>query len=363
MPLLVLGAAVAAVVALFVLFAIRGSTPGIDARLHPNSLAVLEQVPVNETRQWVLIRSENVANPVVLFVHGGPGTSQLTLMRKNTQPLEKHFTVVNWDQRRAAKSFAAVRDCAGMHMEQFVDDIIDLSSSLARRFDKQNILLVGHSWGTAIGMLAVAKRPDLFAAYIGIGQMSNSVEGERISYEWTLEQARKAGDTASVRTLERIAPPPYTGSDWRSKYLTERRILGKFGGEYHGSTIGAFAVVVRNVVFSCEYTLMDRVNFFRGIFRSVDALYPELSRRDLFVEVPEVRVPVYFCLGRHDYEVPSVLAARYFEVLKAPRKGLIWFENSAHMPNTEEKDAFNAFLVGTVRPSALGSAPAISGQA
>ena len=347
MPLLVLGVVVAALAALLL---IPGSTPGIDARAHPNGLAVLQQVPVAETRQWVLIRSEDVANPVVLFVHGGPGTSQLTLMRRNTQPLERYFTVVNWDQRRAGKSFAAGRDRARMNMGQFVDDIIDLSSHLARRFRKDRILLVGHSWGSAIGMLAASRRPDLFSAYVGIGQVSRIAEGELVSYEWTLEQARNAKDASSVRKLTEIGPPPYTG-DFRSKFMTERRILGRYGGEYHGSRIGAFGVVLENLVLSREYTVVDRVNFFRGIFQSLDALHPELSRTDLFVQVPEVEIPVYFCLGRHDYEVPSVLSERYFEALKAPRKQLVWFERSSHMPNTEEKDRFNRFLVETVLPT------------
>jgi pimeloyl-ACP methyl ester carboxylesterase len=348
MALLVVGVVAAALAALFL---IPGSTPGIDTRRHAHGLAVLEQVPVNETRQWVLIRSENDAHPVVLFLHGGPGTSQLTQMRKNTQPLERYFTVVNWDQRRAAKSFAAGRDGARMTMGQFVDDVIDLSTYLATRFDKKKILLVGHSWGSVIGMLAASRRPDLFSAYIGIGQMSRMAESELISYEWTLEQAKKTTDRSSVAKLKEIGPPPYTGSKWRSKFLTERRILGKHGGEYYGSKSGAFGVVLENLVFSREYTMLDRINFFRGIFQSVKALYPELSRTDLFVEVPEVKIPVYFCLGRHDYEVPSVLSAKYFEVLKAPRKQLVWFENSAHLPNTEEKDKFNEFIISTVLPA------------
>jgi pimeloyl-ACP methyl ester carboxylesterase len=138
--------------------------------------------------------------------------------------------------------------------------------------------------------------------------------------------------------------------------MTERRLLGKHGGEYHGSAIGAFGVVLENVVVCREYTVLDRINFFRGIFQSVDALYPELSRADLFKDVPEVAVPVYFCLGRHDHEVPSVLAARYFEVLKAPRKQLVWFEDSAHMPNIEERDKFNRFVVDTVLPALPASA-------
>lgn len=351
MLVLLLGLAAAVVVATVVLWLVPGSTPRIDRRHHPDSVSVLEQVPVNGTRQWILVRGENVANPVVLFVHGGPGTSQLTHMRKNTRPLERDFTVVNWDQRGAAKSFAAGRDAAGMTIGQFVDDVIDLSSSLATRFQRGKIVLVGHSWGSAIGILAASRRPDLFAAYVGIGQMANSAEGERISYEWTMEQARKAGDQASVRTLMEIAPPPYTGPKWRSKFLTERRILGKYGGEYYGSRSGAFGVVLRHLVVSREYTLPDRINFFRGIFASLDALGPELSGLDLFVQVPEVEIPVYFCLGRHDYEVPSVLSARYFEALKAPRKELLWFEHSSHLPNTEEKDKFNEFMIGTVLPA------------
>jgi len=313
--LLVLGVLGAALIALFV---IPGSTPRINSRLHPNGLAVLEQVPVNDTQQWILIRSENVANPVVLFVHGGPGTAQLTLMRKNTQPLEKYFTVVNWDQRRAAKSFAAGRDDPGMTIGLFVDDIVDLGSYLAKRFDKKKIVLVGHSWGSVIGLLAASKRPDLFSAYIGIGQMSRMAESELISYKWTLQQAETAADQSSVDKLTAIGPPPYTGSNWRSKFLTERRILGKHGGEYYGSKTGAFGVVLRNLVFSREYTVLDRINFFRGVFQSVDALYPELSRTDLFIQVPEVKVPVYFCLGRHDHEMGPG-SARLIEFLEVSK--------------------------------------------
>jgi pimeloyl-ACP methyl ester carboxylesterase len=348
MPYLLVLAVV--VVAALVFAVAPGFTPRIDHRRHPHGLAVLEPVPVSETKQWVLIRSENVANPVVLFVHGGPGTSQLTLMRRNTGPLEAAFTVVNWDQRRAGKSFDAGRDRARLRMAQFVDDVLDLSASLVRRFHKQKILLVGHSWGSVIGLLAVARRPDLFSAYVGIGQGSRMAESELRSYQWVLEQARRANDARALARLAGIGPPPYGGPHWRSKFMTERRILGSFGGEYHGSRIGAFGVVLKNVLLSTEYTLRDRLNVFRGIFDSVKALVPELVRTDLFLEVPEVAVPVFFCLGRHDFEVPSTLSAQYFEALRAPHKVLVWFEHSAHMPNTEERDTFNDFMLRSVLP-------------
>jgi pimeloyl-ACP methyl ester carboxylesterase len=235
-----------------------------------------------------------------------------------------------------------------MTMEVFVDDVIALSSDLARRFHKNKIVLVGHSWGSVIGMIAASRRPDLFSAYIGIGQMSRMAESELISYKWTLEQAEGANDQSSVRKLADIGPPPYTGDGWRSKFLTQRRILGKHGGEYYRSRSGASRVVLRNLVFSREYTMLDRINFFRGVLQSLRVLYPELSRVDLFVQVPELKIQVYFCLGRHDYEVPSVLSAKYFEALKAPRKELVWFESSAHLPNTEDKDKFNEFMIKTV---------------
>lgn len=347
LTLLVLGIVAAALAAFL---ALPGSTPGISRRLRPNSLAVLERVRINETRQWVLIRTENVANPVVLFLHGGPGTSELTLNRRNTRPLEKHFTVVNWDQRGAGKSFAAGSDRARMTRTQFVDDVIALSIHLSERFEQKRILLVGHSWGSVIGMLAAARRPELFHAYVGIGQMSRMAESERLSYAWTLERARDAGDKAAVAKLTEIGPPPYTGN-WRPKFMTERRLLGKFGGEYHGSRIGAFGVVLETLMFSREYTALDRINFFRGIYGCLDALFGELYRTDLFAEVPKVDIPIYFCLGRHDHEVPSELSAKYFEALKAPRKQLVWFENSAHLPNTEEREKFNRFMIETVLPA------------
>jgi pimeloyl-ACP methyl ester carboxylesterase len=129
------------VAGLAALFLIPGSTPRMDIRRYPNSLAVLEQVPVNDTEQWILIRSESATNPVVLFVHGGPGTSWLTLMRKNTQALERYFTVVNWDQRCAGKSFAAGR--ADAEMTTTSDD--PLLRLIWRGATKNKILLVGHS--------------------------------------------------------------------------------------------------------------------------------------------------------------------------------------------------------------------------
>ncbi len=350
-PHLLLSALV--ILLIIALFLLPGWTPAIPSRRRrpeAQHCASLEHVMIGGVKQWIMIRSEDISNPVLLLVHGGPGTSQLGLMRRSTQQLERHFTVVNWDQRGAGKSFGALKNGTDMSIDRFVRDILELTEHLAGRFGQQRVTLVGHSWGSVISAMAVARRPELFTAYVGIGQMSSMLESERLSFAWTLEQSAAAGDAAAVKTLVQCGPPPYAG-DWQKKFMTQRRILGKRGGEYHGSRSGAFPVVIRALLCSSEYTMMDRINFFRGIFASVRRVFPELMTVDLFAQVPALEVPVWFMLGRHDWEVPAVLSERYCEALRAPAKRLIWFEHSAHMPNTEERDEFNRVMIEQVLPT------------
>jgi pimeloyl-ACP methyl ester carboxylesterase len=316
------------------------------------AIAVLEKIRLGGSEQWILERSENTDNPVILFLHGGPGTSELTLNRWNTRDLEKYFTVVNWDQRGAGKSYAAIRDSDKMNIDQFVADTKELTLYLMKKFHKDRIVLAGHSWGTVVGALTASRHPELYHCYIGIGQVANMTEGERISYQWTLRQAREKNDKGAIVALEKMGPPPYQG-DWQKSTMTERMLLGRFGGEYHASRYGAFGVVIKSLVFSREYSVIDRINFFRGIFGSMKLLWPQLLTVDLSRSVPAFTIPVYLMEGRFDYEVPSELARRYFDGLAAPSKELIWFEASAHMPNTEEKEKFTRILVDRIRPLAL----------
>jgi pimeloyl-ACP methyl ester carboxylesterase len=312
-------------------------------------LAELRKIEIGDASQWITIRATNTDNPLLLFLHGGPGTSQLTLNRHNTKSLESHFIIVNWDQRGAGKSYAAIKDKQRMNIQQFVSDTIELSEYLLKRFGKQKLVLAGHSWGSGIGMLAAAQRPDLFSAYIGIGQIACMTEGEKISYQWTLEQAIKRGDRKAEKTLKKIGPPPYS-LNGNKCLLTQRGLLRKFGGEFHGSLSAEFKMMLHALLFSPEYTFMDRINYFKGIFGSIDLLWEELMLLDLTTRVPEVKMPVWFMLGRYDYEVPSILAEEYFRTLRAPAKTLVWFENSAHMPNAEERELFNSRIREQVLP-------------
>ncbi len=351
--------AIVVVVLVVLRFLIPAGTPRIrlKGKVDPaKSIALLEKVTLGGSGQWVLERSENTDNPVILFLHGGPGTSQLTSNRRNTKRLEQFFTVVNWDQRGAGKSYAAIADAGKMNIEQFIEDTRELTLYLMKKFAKEQIVLAGHSWGSAIGALTVARYPELYHCYVGIGQVANMEEGELASYRWTLDQAKKRNARRAVRALEKMGPPPYRG-DWRASTISERSWVARFGGEVHGNRFGAVGIVLGNVLFSREYNLADRVNVFRGVLGSMRLLWPQLFTVDLFQSVPEMKVPVFFLEGRFDREVPSEISARYFAVLKAPAKELVWFENSAHMVNSEERELFCKVLVEKVLPIALAGKP------
>jgi pimeloyl-ACP methyl ester carboxylesterase len=343
----------ALILLIFVLrFLLPAGTPHIRLTGQSNpakAIAVLEKVRIGGNDQWILERSANTDNPVILFLHGGPGTSQLTLNRRNTKTLEKLFIVVNWDQRGAGKSYRVISDTGKMIIEQFVEDTKELTLYLLNKFNKKRIVLVGHSWGSVVGALTAARYPELYACYVGVGQTVNMEENERVSYQWTLKQAVERNDTRAIATLQNLGSPPYQG-DWQSKTITQRRLLGRFGGECHGSKIGAFGMVFRSLLFSREYTLIDRINFFRGIFGSMRLLWPQLLKVDLTKSASVFKIPVFLMEGRFDWESPSEIAARYFDAIKAPSKELMWFEKSAHMVNSEEKDKFNAILVERIRP-------------
>jgi pimeloyl-ACP methyl ester carboxylesterase len=330
----------------------------------PGSIAVLEEVTLGGVEQGLLIRGQNVTNPVLLYLHGGPGTSEMGMVRAyNIAALEKHFTVVVWDQRGAGKSFAALEPVSEMNVEQFISDAHELSVLLCQRFNQRKIYLVGHSWGSALGALTVERYPELYYAYVGIGQVVNMREGERISYEWTLAQADKAHDSRSIAKLRKIGAPPYSG-DLRSKVVAQRGILAKYGGEVYGNPRGGLFIVLRCLLKATEYNWPDRINFFRGIFASMRLMWPQVLSINLMEQAPELKVPVYFLEGRHDYEAPSSLAEQYYRVVKSLRKTLVWFENSAHFVNTEEADAFNQFFVNQLLPETYRPAqdPSTGGQ-
>lgn len=323
---------------------------GPGGRPLPGSVASLELLTLGGVPQSVLVRGRDVRNPVLLYLHGGPGTSELGMLRAHNLPaLEGHFTVAVWDQRGAGRSYAARVPAEALTVEQLISDTRELAEALRRRFGQERIYLAGHSWGSALGALTVQRHPGLFHAFVGIGQVVDVAEGERLSYEWTLARARAAGERRAVATLERIGPPPYP-LPIRPSLVAQRRLLARYGGEVHGNPRGGMGTLLRGLLGASEYAWRERLDVFRGVFLGMDVLWPQIRSIDLFTQAPELEVPVYLLEGRHDMEAPSSLAERYHEVLVAPRKALIWFERSAHFVNTEEAEAFNRFFIERLLP-------------
>ncbi len=332
----------------------HASTPpitGADGRPLPNSIATLEKVTLNGSTQWVTMRGKDVSNPVLLFLAGGPGGSQMATARHALAGLEEHFVVVQWDQPGAAKSFHAVPQ-SELTPERYIADAQALVQYLRGRFGVEKVYVLGESWGSVLGIWLVQRDPDLFHAFIGTGQMVAFEEADRICYEFALQLAQEQGDTKKVDQLTRQGPPPYFGDGVARKQLAYLMDTFTYMNQ-DPNIIGGFNTI--QDLSSPEYGLYDKVNWARGPLVTLNTVYPQLWDVDLRKTAGRLEVPVYFLIGRHDVNAPTALAEAYFQQLTAPHKELIWFERSGHTPWTSEPDRFVAEIVQRVLGQSLSA--------
>ncbi len=324
---------------------LTASTPAIreNGKRVEGSISELISININRHREWISIRGYDTSKPILLFLAGGPGGTQMAAQRYNLPELEKHFVVVNWDQPGAGKSYSAVPK-AQLTPEVYIKDGISLTQYLLKRFGQQKLYLVGESWGSALGIFMAQQRPDLYHAVVGTGQMVAFVETEHIDYRLALEHARQRGDEKTVATLMENGEPPYYGKDvtWKSAvYLGYLNNVMSANPNIHNNGFHT----LRDLT-APEYGLLDSVNYIRGIVTVFNHVYPQLYNLDLRTDYAKLEVPVYFFLGRHDLNAPLSLAEEYFELLDAPHKDLVWFEHSGHCPWINESERFVEELVG-----------------
>lgn len=301
----------------------------------PNGIDSLEPVELGGVDQWILIRGEDRANPVLLWLHGGPGQPTMMLAHRFERELVKRFVVVHWDQRGAGKSFRASLRPEELTPERLIADTHELVLHLRERFDTPKIYLIGHSWGSELGALTVARYPALFHAYIGVGQAVSIPEGYKLVYPDLLERARATGNERAVRELEALGPPPYTS-------IEQLAVIGGWMAEFGGLTQQRGRGLLEEALLSPAYSLTDVAGYIQGASFSVQAMLDDLGQVNLLTQAPRIEVPVYIFQGRHDLASPAPLAERYFDALEAPRgKQLIWFEQSAHAPPWEQPEQFN----------------------
>lgn len=309
------------------------------------SIAETAYLRIGGIDQWLMIRGESVANPVLVLLHGGPGSPETSLFRYFNSSLEKSFTLVYWEQRGAGRSYSRDLQDKDMTIERFVADLDELVDAITQKLSKKRVVILGHSWGSALGTLYAARHPEKVCAYIGTGQIGDLQASELSSYAFVLEEAKRRNNRRALKQLDAIGKPPYT-----SKSVgVQRRWLMRFVGLMRGKSFWQVFRVLRS---SPESSLVLLPNMIRGVLFSLRTLWPQVSRLNLEIAAPELKMPVFFFIGRHDHQVAAETSAAYFAKLIAPAKELVWFEESAHMPPFEEADKFNAKLVELVAPVA-----------
>lgn len=313
-------------------------TPSIEIE---NSISELKKVKIGGWDQWLLIRGENVNNPVLLLLHGGPGTAQIGFNRYYQQELEKHFIVVNWDQRGAGLSFSKNIPVESMNISQFLEDLIEVTQYLKSEYRQEKIFLVGHSWGSLLGMLAIKEHPEHYFHYFGVSQVVNMRRAEEVSYDLLIEKVKESNNLKALQDLIKIGKPPWS-------HLKEDRIhqkyLDAFGGgiSHDGKLINQFLL---KLIKSSEYTFLDVIKHLQGQVFSMKTMITELRDFEMEKMIDKVEVPVTFIAGKYDLQVPSQPTKEFFDKLVAPKKEWMIFEESAHSPNYEEIENFTKVIL------------------
>ena len=335
-----------ALLALLLLGAPGGAHP-LWAQAASRTLAVDTSyfVVLGGVAQYVEVRGASPDLPVLLWLHGGPCMPATPMLRYHQAELSNTFIVASWDQRSCGRSASTDPRPGEMTLERHVLDAHELTRHLMRMLGKRKVFLVGHSWGSIVGVELAQRYPEDYTAYVGIGQVVNLPEGERLARDTLLSRARARGDTATVRAVESIAFSLASGyADGLQGFLAQRRLLWMNRMmDYDASAM------VRAIGAGAATGYPTRVqDFMTAALYAQGALFREMMAVDL-TRRTEFRIPVFFFAGRHDFNTPGQLAAAYLETIHAPAKGMIWFERSGHQPPWEEPEAFRTRLAEVLR--------------
>lgn len=293
-------------------------------------------VEINGAKQGMFLECDNAEKPVLLYLHGGPGSPEIAFNAKYPTGLEELFTVCWWEQRGSCISYSSKIKSEEMTLEQMIADTVAVTNYLRNRFGKEKIYVMGHSWGSFLGVLTVERYPELYHAYIGVGQVVNQDRSERLAYTYMLEEFEKRNDKKMLKRLRKY--PINDGGEIGKRYLGVRSIgMNKLGiGIMRCMT--SSVECVRVVLGYKGYTLGEKFKFARGSMLSLKHLWGAVMQTNLIMQVPNLQIPVYIFQGKYDYQVSYEIAREYLVALNAPVKGFYTFENSAHSPCFEEPE-------------------------
>lgn len=302
-----------------------------------------EFITVNGDRQNIRVRSQSADLPVLLFLHGGPGVCDRNWVMRYQSDLSEVCTMVCWDQRASGKSCTKASLNGSITVEMMIEDACEVVDELCRRFGKEKIYIVGHSWGSILGVMLTKRIPEKIAYYIGMGQFVEGAENERLSYEFCLNEARRVGDDKVVAKLEKGAPVNGMYPD-KDAMMLQRDCLTKYGGAEYHCREGIVKSLLIPLIKSDEYSLPELVKYARGALTLPDKLWGEVIANNFFETASKLDVPVLITQGRHDYNTPSEIVSRWIDMLDAPAKEIVWFEESAHSPIKEEPELWGRVI-------------------
>ncbi len=320
------------------------SIVGPDGKRIPGSIAELSTIEVNGHDLHVMIRGHSTDNPVLLFLAGGPGGSEMGAMRRHLPALEEHFTVVTWDQRGAGKSYGELDPISTYTLDSAIEDTITVTNWLRERFGQERIYLLGQSWGSLLGVLAVQRQPELFRAYIGTGQMVSPLATDTIFYEDTLAWAQANGKNGLADDLLEIGPPPYERMlDYETALSSEHEVY-PYDHSANSEGEGGFS----ENLFVSEYTLVDQIHLLGAFMDTFSVVYPQLQEIDFRRTATELAVPVFFVQGAHEAGGRAEVFDEWYPTLGAPIKDVTFLATSGHRPLWEQPEEFVDYMVTTV---------------
>lgn len=314
----------------------------------PKGIDESSYVTLGGIEQWVTIRGEDRDNPVLLFLHGGPGDVTNPWSFMLFAPWEKHFTIVQWDERGAGKTLR--KNGPGIAptitVDRMVQDGTELTEYLRKHLHKEKIILVGHSFGSILGVRMVRAKPELFYAYVGTGQVSDfPIKNYTATYEALLRKAKGLADQRAIDELGRVGPPPYnSGEGYRVQWKWANAFEG--ANEFLYSTLGLALVAP-------GYSVQDINDSGDGQMLSADRLVPQTQSIGPTELGLEFSIPVYVFQGEEDFTTSTALAQHYVESIKAPRKEFVAIKGGGHFAVFMRSDQFLQELIARVRPLAL----------
>ncbi len=326
---------------------------GLRRIVAPEGLERTEKLRIGGIDQWVSVRSRDPRNPVLLVLHGGPGWVAMPTSWYVAHGWDEFFTVIQWDQRGAGKTYVAndpTTVAPTLTVEQMHADAEEVVTWARKTFRKEKLFVLGHSWGSILGLTLAERHPEWLHAYIGVAQGIDARESERRGWAWTLKQARATKNEEAIRDLESIAPYAIGKTPVPLKDIQlQRRWLNFFGGAAYRRPDASFEGAAVNL--SPEYTDEEVRQVWKAGDLSAESLLSPILTTDL-TQVKRLKTPLLLFLGRHDYNVSATVAAEWFASVKAPSKQLVWFEQSAHELMAEEPGKMLLSLVRHARPLA-----------